>query len=174
MVALVSHMSLNKAMCMLADDPRVLFIGQNVAYDGNVVFKDLENITINRRLEMPVAEEMQMGMSIGLSLMGYIPVSIYPRMDFLMLAMNQLVNHLDKLPQMSQGQYVPRVIIRTKVGATKPLHAGPQHTQDYTEALRRMLTSVNVVKVHREEDAVQTYRWALLAEYSTLVVEDIR
>ena len=167
-------MSLNAAMLRLAADPRVLFLGQNVCYDGNVMYKDLEGVPMSQRLELPVAEEMQMGMGIGLSLQGYIPVSVYPRMDFLMLAMNQLVNHLDKLPQMSQGQYIPKVIIRTKVGATKPLDAGPQHTQDHTEALRRMLATVNVVKVRREEDAVRTYRHALLAEYSTLVVEDIR
>ena len=162
---------INDAMLLLAERPDVLFIGQNVAYDGNVMFKHLEGIPLEQRLELPVAEEMQMGMSIGLSLMGYTPVSIYPRMDFLVLAMNQLVNHLDKLPIMSQGEIVPHVIIKTKVGARTPLDAGPQHTQDHTEALRLMLRTVEVVKLTREEDAPRVYREALDRYGSTLVVE---
>ena len=47
-------------------------------------------------IELPVAEEMQMGMSFGMSLDGTIPISIYPRWNFLLCAINQLVNHLDK------------------------------------------------------------------------------
>ena len=168
------RMSLNAAMLMLASDPRVIFLGQNVCYDGNVMFKDLEGIPMNRRLELPVAEEMQMGMSIGLSLQGYIPVSVYPRMDFLLLAMNQLVNHLDKLESMSQGQYKPKVIIRTKVGAKTPLNAGPQHTQDHTEAIRAMLTNVDVLKIRKADHALITYKGALLSPRSTLIVEDIQ
>ena len=158
-------------MLLLAADPTVIFIGQNVAYDGNVMFAHLEGVPMEQRLELPVMEECQMGMSIGLSLMGYTPVSIYPRMDFLLLAMNQLVNHLDKLPIMSQGEIVPHVIIKTKVGARRPLDAGPQHTQDHTQALRLMLTTVEVVKLTTEEDAPQVYQEALRRHGSTLVVE---
>ena len=167
-------MSLNAAMLLLAADPRVLFLGQNVCYDGNVMFKDLEGVPMSQRLELPVAEEMQMGMSIGLALQGYIPVSVYPRMDFLLLAMNQLVNHLDKLEAMSQGQYKPKVIIRTKVGATKPLNAGPQHTQNHIEAFKFMLTSVQVVSLTCLDNAVGAYLRALDSMQSSLIVEDIQ
>ena len=167
-------MSLNAVMLLLAADPRVVFLGQNVVYDGNVMFKDLEGVPMDRRLELPVAEEMQMGMSIGLALQGYVPVSVYPRMDFLLLAMNQLVNHLDKLEAMSRGQYRPKVIIRTKRGAKTPLDAGPQHTQDHTTAFRMMLTNVGVVRLVAAQQAEAVYRAALASVQSTLVVEDIR
>ena len=43
-----------------------------------------------------------MGMTIGLLMAGKIPVSIYPRWNFLLLAINQLVNHLDKLTEDSE------------------------------------------------------------------------
>ena len=167
-------MSLNAAMLALATDPRVLFLGQNVCYDGNVMFKDLEGVPMDRRLELPVMEECQMGMSIGLSLQGFIPVSVYLRMDFLLLAMNQLVNHLDKMEAMSRGQYRPKVIIRTKVGARTPLDAGPQHTQDHVEAVRLMLTNVGVLRLTSLEMAEPFYRAALDSVNSTLMVEDIR
>ena len=44
-----------------------------------------------------------MGISTGLALNGFIP-DCYPRFDFLILALNQLVNHLDKLDKMSSKQ----------------------------------------------------------------------
>lgn len=171
LVALTKDELLNQAMLLLAAQPRALFLGQNVAYDGNVVYKHLAGIPMDQRLELPVCEELQMGMSIGLALQGFLPISIYPRMDFLVLALNQLVNHLDKLPAMSQGQYRPKVIIRTKVGSKHPLDAGPQHTQDHTAALRLMLTSVKVAKIVKPEEILPAYRQALGDEMSTLVVE---
>lgn len=164
-------MLLNQAMLMLAAAPNAIFIGQNVEYDGNVVYKHLEGVPAEQRLELPVAEEMQMGMSIGLALQGFLPISIYPRMDFLMLAMNQLVNHLDKLEAMSKGQYRPKVIIRTKVGAKQPLDAGPQHTQDHTEALQLMLHNVHVLKISRPEAILAGYQTALDSIKSCLIVE---
>lgn len=162
---------LQRAMHFLATQPRALFIGQNVAYDGNIVFKHLEGIPQELRIELPVVEEMQMGISIGLSLAGFLPISIYPRLDFLMLAMNQLVNHLDKLPLMSNGGYQPKVIIKTKVGSKSPLNAGPQHTQDHTEALKLMLTTVTVEKIRHVNDILPVYQRALERPLSTLVIE---
>src|SRR3990167_2615631 len=118
---------LTKAMAMLVEDKRTLFLGQSVVYPGQAMFSTLENVPMSRRIEMPIAEDMQMGISIGLSLMGYIPISLYTRMDFLLLAMNQLVNHLDKIEVMSCGEFIPKVIIRTMVGSKKPLDGGLQH-----------------------------------------------
>ena len=53
-----------------------------------------------------MAEELQMGITTGLALNGSIPVSIFPRWNFLMLAMNQLINHLDKINIMSNNGYI--------------------------------------------------------------------
>ena len=114
-----------------------------------------------------------MGMSIGLALQGFLPISIYPRMDFLLLAMNQLVNHLDKLPMMSNGQYAPKVIIRTKVGSRYPLDAGPQHTQDHVEGLRAMLHSVRVVEITVPAAILPKYTEAVRRPESTLIVENL-
>ena len=100
---------------------------------------------------MPIAEEMQMGISIGFALDGYIPVSIYPRMDFLILAMNQLVNHLDRFEEMSRGEFKPK---------------------DHTEMLRRCLTNIKVVKLNKKEDIVPSYIEALTSDKSTLLIEE--
>lgn len=162
---------LTKAMNMLAEDHKVVFLGQSVVYPGNAIFGTLENIPPERRIELPVMEEAQMGISIGLALEGYIPVSIFPRMDFLILAVNQLVNHLDKIEEMSCGQFKPKVIIRTAVGATDPLYPGVQHCQDHTDALRLMLTNVDVVKLTEGRDIVPAYKRALESSKPTMLVE---
>ena len=160
-----------KAMAMLAADPRVIFLGQQVAYSGHAVFESLQDVPAERRLEVPVFEDTQTGMATGLALAGFLPVSIYPRLDFLVLGLNQLVNHLDKLPLMSCGQFTPKVILRTMVGGTKPLDPGPQHSQDHIEALRLMLKTVTVVMVSEAEMVVPLYRQALEFPGSVLMIE---
>lgn len=163
---------LKKAMNLLAKNERVIFLGQTVAYSGSrFTYGTLEDISMDRRIEVPIMEEAQMGMSTGLALKGYIPVSIYPRFDFLLLASNQLVNHLDKMNVMSNGQFNPKVIIRTIIGSREPLYPGPQHCQDYTEAYRKMLTNIDVVKLDRAEIILPEYEKALHSNKSTLLVE---
>ena len=165
---------LTKAMTMLASHPKTIFLGQSVAYPGQAMFPTLENVSMEKRIEMPIAEEMQMGISIGLSLMGYIPISLYSRFDFLLLAMNQLVNHLDKIEAMSHGEFVPKVIIRTLVGSRKPLDGGLQHTQDYSVALNGEWGFIPHIKIHKiakAESAVPYYREALASPQSCLMVE---
>ena len=162
---------LKKAMQFLSQDMRTIFIGQSVAYKGTALFKTLEGIPDNRRVELPVFEDVQMGMTIGLSLEGFIPVSFFPRMDFMVLGFNQLVNHLDKMEMMSSGQFKPKVIIRTAIGSVKPLFPGPQHCQDHSEALKLMLKNVDVVKLERKEDVLPAYQKALSSERSTILIE---
>lgn len=161
-----------KAMKLLAEDERVIFIGQNVIYSGAIaIHQSLEDVPMSKKIELPVAEDMQMGLSIGLSLEGYIPVSIFPRMDFLIIATNQLVNHLDKIEGMSSGRFKPKVIIRSGIGSTRPIDAGPQHTQDFTMVLESILTNVDVVKLTEAESIVLAYKRALESSRSTILVE---
>jgi len=132
---------LTDAMTMLAQHPKTLFVGQGVKYDGQRMYQSFAGVTEEKRLELPVAEDFQMGFCTGLSLEGFIPICVYPRMDFLILAANQLVNHLDKMTG-----FQPKVIVRVAVGSSKPLNPGPQHTQDHVEALSLMLKNVPVVE----------------------------
>jgi pyruvate/2-oxoglutarate/acetoin dehydrogenase E1 component len=163
---------LKKAMEWLAEQPDSIFVGQNIVYPENQMYRNLIDIPDDKKFEMPVAEEMQMGVSIGLALEGYIPVSIYPRFDFLILATNQIVNHLDKLRYLYRDNDSAKVVIRTAVGGTKPLDAGPQHTKNHTEAFRLMCPSINVVEVTKPEDILPTYQEAYSATDSYLIVEN--
>ena len=109
-----------KSMEWLSRKDNTIFIGQSVKFSGNAIFNTLSSVPEDKKLEMPVCEEMQMGLSIGLSLEGFVPISCFPRFDFLLLAVNQLVNHLDKFSLMTQNKFNPNVIIRTAIGSKKP------------------------------------------------------
>ena len=152
-------------MDMLASDPRTVFIGQAVAYPGTTMSGTLDNVPMERRIELPVAEDMQMGMSNGLALSGQIPVSVFPRWNFLLLATNQLVNHLDKM------QPMPRVIIRVSVGSEKPMYPGRQHVGDFTSAFQMLCQKVRFVQLIYTERIVPAYREALECDGATVLVE---
>jgi len=84
---------LKRAMDWLGEKPDTLFLGQAVEYDGTAMTNTIRDVNINKKLEMPVNEDMQMGMTIGMALNGTVPISFFPRWNFLLLASNQIVNH---------------------------------------------------------------------------------
>lgn len=163
------HEELCLAMRLLADDERTIFMGQGVLCGGTSMASTLKDLPSAKRLEMPVAEDMQMGMAIGMSLRGIVPICIYPRWNFVLCAANQLVNHLDRLPLYSD--YRPKVIIRTAVPSNKPFDPGPQHDDDFTRAFRAMLRTTDVVCLRHESDIVPAYQEALRSSGSTILVE---
>ena len=68
-----------KAMKMLGEEPKTIFIGQTAEYSGSVMFESLKDIPGEKKIELPIMEDTQLGMSIGLSLEGFTPISIFPR-----------------------------------------------------------------------------------------------
>ena len=162
-----------RAMDFLARDARTLFLGQAVACPGTGMTTTLKNVPREKLLEMPVTEELQMGVSTGIALTGLVPVTIYPRWNFLLLAVNQIVNHLDKLSIVSNGGYQPKVIIRTGIGSERPLHPQYQHVGDYTEAFRLMCKTIEVIRLDEPEQIFPAYQHALERAdgRSTLLVE---
>ena len=160
---------MREAMNTLAAHPDTIFIGQAMAYKGTAITSTLSEVPRKRIIEFPVAEETQLGVSIGLALGGYIPVSIFPRWNFLLLATNMLVNHLDKYPVISN--YHPKVIIRVGVGAEKPMHPGEQHVGDFSDVFRRMYSTIVFDYIDKPEDAVPMYENALRTPYSHVITE---
>jgi pyruvate/2-oxoglutarate/acetoin dehydrogenase E1 component len=132
--------SLAAAMTELARDPLVRFIGYGVKV-GAIAGKGFGGVNPAQLVETPVAENLMVGMAIGMSLAGLRPVVYIERMDFILNALDAIVNHLDKIGQMSHGEFKPAIILRVVVGnKTKPLYTGATHVQDFTGALREMVT----------------------------------
>jgi pyruvate/2-oxoglutarate/acetoin dehydrogenase E1 component len=162
---------LQRAMKILADDPRTYFVGQAVAFPGTAMFGTLEDVPMERRREMPVVEDFQLGWAIGRSIYdGTIPICIYPRWNFLGLAFSQLVHHLDKLPEYGNG-YAPKVIIRTAVAAADPLNPGPQHLGNYSKAFRHLLRNVCLIELTEAKYVVPCYQRALEQSAPSILVE---
>jgi pyruvate/2-oxoglutarate/acetoin dehydrogenase E1 component len=155
----------------LANDDRTVFLGQAVAVPGTGMSNTLKDVSKDKLIELPVAEEMQMGMSLGMALHGRIPISIYPRWNFLLCAVSQLVNHVDKLSLMSK--YKANVIIRTSIGSERPLHPQCQHVGDFTEAFKLMCKTVEVIRLDEPDQIFPAYEKALLRDdnRSTILVE---
>lgn len=156
---------------LLAAHPKVLFLGQSVCYQGHALSRTIRDVAPEKKLELPVFEETQMGMSIGLALEGFIPVSIYPRFNFLLMATGQLVNHLDKIASISKGQWKPRVIIKTMVGSVRPLFPGVQHVGNFAEAYKKMLEWVVVEDLVEPEQVYPAHERALERDGATLLIE---
>jgi pyruvate/2-oxoglutarate/acetoin dehydrogenase E1 component len=138
---------LTRSMDYLGKLDNTIFIGQSVEVAGTAMRNTLLNIESNKLVEMPVDEDFQMGLAIGMSLTGLVPISIFPRWNFLLLATNQIVNHLDKLKEITNLTEPGKVIIRTGIGSIHPLHPGPQHTGDFTDAFKLMCPNINVVRL---------------------------
>jgi pyruvate/2-oxoglutarate/acetoin dehydrogenase E1 component len=151
---------LTRSMEYLGKFDNTIFIGQSVEVAGTAMRNTLLNIDDNKLVEMPVDEDFQMGLATGMALTGLIPISIFPRWNFLLLATNQIVNHLDKLKEITQNKNPGKVIIRTGIGSVIPLHPGPQHTGDFTDAFKLMCPNLNIVRLDETSMIFDEYQKA--------------
>jgi pyruvate/2-oxoglutarate/acetoin dehydrogenase E1 component len=129
---------LTRSMDYLAQDPLVRFVGYGVKFGK--AMGTLNNVPESQLVEMPVAENLMCGAATGMALKGLKPVVFIERFDFILNALDAIVNHLDKLGEISNEEYKPAVLFRVVVGnRNKPLFTGETHTQDFSEAIRRMV-----------------------------------
>ena len=163
--------ALTEAMTLCMDDPNMIFIGQQIVYYGNPMSKTIEGLPKERMIETPVMEEVQMGMSLGMGMAGKSVVSFYPRWDFVICAANQLINHIDKINVMSDGEWNPTLLIRVGKGSDNPLDPGHQHKADYTEEFKTILKHTPVIKLDKSEKILPAYTEALKRGGATVLVE---
>ena len=160
-----------RSMEWLGEKDDTIFLGQSVKYSGNAIYNTLNTLKDSMKIETPEFEEVQMGMSTGMAMDGLVPISCFPRFDFLMRCMDSLVNHLDKMQVMTENTFKPKVIIRTSIGSTNPLNGGVQHTQDYTKVFKDILTEVDVILLNEPEEIFPTFQNAYENDGSSLIIE---
>ena len=164
---------LQKAMSLLAEHPKTFFIGQAVEYEGTGLYDSMAHLPAEKKLELPVAEYLQTGIANGMAIQGMIPVSTYPRWNFLLMGTDQIVNHLDKFAEMSNSACSPKVIIRVAVGSVRPVDPQCQHKGNFAEAFASMTQNIHIVMLNEPEDIVPAYKHALNRTdgVSTILVE---
>lgn len=119
-------------MISFSKKPESIFIGYNIK-NGSQGYGTFKNVPGAKLLEMPTAEQLMAGVATGMALTGLIPILFFERHDFLLLASDQIINHLAKIKEMSHGEFNPKVIIRAIIGHNKPFNPGPQHMGNYTQ-----------------------------------------
>lgn len=156
----------------LAKDDKTLFIGYNVKY-GNKGGGAFSNISENQLIETPPAENLMVGLATGLSIMKIKPVVYFERFDFILNGLDAIVNHLDKIDKLSDGQFQPKVIFRVVIGREcSPFFSGPTHTQDFTEAMK-ILCHFPVYRAGTIDgfQPLQIYERAKNEEKSCMIIE---
>lgn len=164
--------AITAANTALAADSKTRFIGYGLRMGR--AYGTLANVKESQIIETPVAENLMVGLAIGLSLKGYRPIIFFERFDFICNALDAIVNHLDKVHDLSHGEFSPAVIIRAVIGnRIKPLRTGIVHTQDFTAAMKK-LVRFPVIKISDETAVVNAYTQATLDQrkgISTLLIE---
>lgn len=115
--------------CM-ATDPKCFAIGQGLWspwYVGRSMDKLDEKFGRARVIDTPVSEQATTGIAVGAALLGYRPVVIHPRMDFMILATDQMVNQAAKWRHMLGGQVSPSMVVRGIIN--RGGEQGAQHSQ---------------------------------------------
>ena len=161
--------AVKNSMEMLAEDKNRIFLGYNIKF-GSKAYGTLTDIPKSKLIETPVAESLMIGLATGMSLEGYLPVVFFERHDFMLNALDGIVNHLDKLERMSEGQYKTPVIIRAVIGSKKPLDAGLQHTQDFSEAFKKMI-KFPIYEPKTSKEVIETYLLVKKLSTPTMVIE---
>lgn len=159
------------AMTELGTYPHTIFVGQGVGCAGTTMSPTLDGVPASSRIEFPVAEDLQIGACIGMTMQGLLPVCIFPRWNFMLRAADGIVNHLDRLVLYSDGGFKPKVIIRTAVPSNTPFDPGPQHDDNFSQAFRFMLRTIKVVELKYPDMIVPSYKEATESAFSTILVE---
>lgn len=126
--------SIQQELKALSKNEHVVFLGENVINSGRI-YGCLDEVPINRCIEMPVAENLIAGCGIGLVLSGYLPIVVFQRMDFMLIAADAIINHAALMPKMT-GVKISIVFITFKATLNEKFYAGLQHTKDLSHVFQ--------------------------------------
>ncbi len=143
MPEMTSAEAINDALAVAGINEDVVLLGEGIddvgAFYGTT--NNLRPIYGNRLIEMPISESAMMGVAIGLAMSGKRPVISFHRVEFALLAMEQIINNAAKMHYTSNGQHKCPLVIRMIVG--RGWGQGPTHSQ----SLESMFAAIPGLKV---------------------------
>ena len=153
-------------------DETVFLIGEDVGLSGGI-FKCseglLEEFGPERVVDAPISEAGYVGLSIGAAMTGLRPIAELMFGDFILLAMEQIVNQAAKIRYMSGGQCKVPLTIRASMGAGRSSAA--QHSQSL-HALCAHIPGLKVVMPSCPRDAKGLLKTAIRDDNPVIVFED--
>jgi pyruvate dehydrogenase E1 component beta subunit len=141
LVQAVNH-ALARAM---ADDPKVLVLGEDVGVDGGV-FRATDGLLARfgaeRVFDTPLAEGAIAGVSVGLAAQGFRPVAEIQFTGFIYPALDQMLNHASRLRTRTRGRLTCPMVLRSPCGGG--IRAVEHHSES-PEALFAHIPGLRVV-----------------------------
>jgi 2-oxoisovalerate dehydrogenase E1 component len=156
----------------LADDPRVLLLGEDIRSPYGGAFKATRGLSSefpDRVINTPISEAGIVGIANGLALGGRRPVVEIMFGDFLGLCFDQLLNHAAKFRGMYNGRVSSPVVVRTPMGGGRGY--GPTHSQNIEKHFAG-IPGLRVVVLHGRARVAGLYAQLRESSDPTLVVEN--
>ena len=154
----------------MSRDPSVYLFGEDVALGGpfGVTNGLAESYGKNRVVNTPISEGTVMGLAIGAATAGLRPVVEIMFIDFITLAMDQLVNHAAKLHYMSGGQLKVPLTVRVQCGISGTM--GAHHSQSLESWLAHV-PGLKVVMPSNPTDAKALLKAAIRDDNPVVFIE---
>ncbi|MEK7774027.1 MAG: alpha-ketoacid dehydrogenase subunit beta [Deltaproteobacteria bacterium] len=137
---------------VLGSDEKVVFMGEDISEYGGAfgVSADLYRRYPSRVISTPISEGSVAGAAVGLSMTGYRVIVEIMFMDFITLAMDQIINHAANIHYMYGGQVSCPIVIRTPAGGYRGY--GPSHSKTL-EGLFLGIPGLKIVAPSTVQDA---------------------
>jgi len=138
-------LAINEALHqMMETDESVFLIGQGVKspwYVGDTARGLLDRFGPERVIDTPVSENAVTGAAVGASLVGMRPIVVHPRMDFMMYAMDPIINEAANWHYMSGGRSSASVVIWGII------NRGGEQAAQHSQALHSLFSHIPGLKV---------------------------
>jgi pyruvate dehydrogenase E1 component beta subunit len=155
----------------LERDKRVFLIGEGIDDPGGVFGTTIglqERFGRDRVMDMPIAENGLTGVANGAAMTGMHPVLIHMRVDFLPMAMDQMINHAAKWSFMTAGRVKVPVTFRAIIG--RGWGSAAQHSQSL-QALFAHVPGLQVLMPASPYDAKGMLLSSIAGDRPTLIIE---
>jgi pyruvate/2-oxoglutarate/acetoin dehydrogenase E1 component len=166
--------AVNEALAWsLANRPETIVLGEDVALPNGPfgATKGLHARFGDRVIDTPISESAMIGTALGAAVSGLRPVVEIMYGDFLLVAMDQIVNQVSNARYVSGGALVPRLTIRTQQGAT------PGSCAQHSQSLEALFAHVPGLRVGLAGDAASAYamlRAAIASDDPVILFESRR
>ena len=157
---------------LLDNYPEVMILGQGLWspwYVGNSMKNLDKEYGKDRIIDTPVSENAVTGAAVGASLCGMKPIVVHPRMDFLLYAMDPIINQAAKWSYMFGGQSSPQVTIRSIVN--RGGEQGAQHSQ-MLHSIFAHIPGLRVVMPYSVADARDLLISSVLCKDPVIYIDD--
>ncbi|MBI4399062.1 MAG: alpha-ketoacid dehydrogenase subunit beta, partial [Candidatus Omnitrophica bacterium] len=145
----------------LSENPRAFIIGQGVADHKGTFGTTLglqEKFGALRVMDSPLAEEAMTGIALGAALGGMYPIQTHIRLDFVLLAANQIINLVAKYKYMFGGRFEIPMLIRLVIG--RSWGQGAQHSQSL-QSLFAHIPGLTVIMPSDSQSILQAYPYII-------------